>query len=146
MSSYTAVFTDDGSGNFIVEVKRAPTTDAAGGTNLTLPPFPNANAGTSSVTISGATNAAPIVLTVPAGHGVAVGDMVTVKSVGGNTAANGTFRCSAQGATTVTLGNSAGNGAYTSGGTLVEQSTVKQVGIAVQAALTAIQNDRAAGN
>jgi len=66
--------------------------------------------------VTGATNASPIVVT-SASHGLAVGQLVIVASVGGNTAANGTFVVSAVTADTFTLSGSTGNGAYTSGGT-----------------------------
>lgn len=69
--------------------------------------------------VSGATNASPIVVSyndapIPR---VVVGQSVTIASVGGNTAANGTFVVSAVTSGTFTLTGSAGNGAYTSGGT-----------------------------
>lgn len=70
--------------------------------------------------VSGATNASPIILTLPSGHGLAVGDYAYVTGVGGNTAANGFWRISAAGSTTVTLEGTTGNGTYTSGGTAYE--------------------------
>lgn len=75
-----------------------------------------------SGTITGATNASPIVVT-SANHGLAVGDSVVISGVLGNTAANGTWIVSAVTTNTFTLtavaggGASTGNGAYTSGGT-----------------------------
>lgn len=66
--------------------------------------------------ITGATNASPIVLT-SAGHGLAVGQQVFVSGVGGNTAANGSFIVSAVTTDTFSLSGSTGNGSYTSGGT-----------------------------
>lgn len=66
--------------------------------------------------ITGATNASPIVIT-SAGHGLSTGQRVTIASVGGNTAANGTFVITKLTADTFSLGGSTGNGAYTSGGT-----------------------------
>jgi hypothetical protein len=70
--------------------------------------------------ITGATNATPISITSTA-HGLATNDIVTINGVGGNTAANGTFRVTNTGANTFTLQNFAGasvagSGAYTSGG------------------------------
>ncbi len=70
---------------------------------------------TGSGTITGATNATPIVIT-SAGHGLATGARVTISGVLGNTAANGTFTITQLTANTFSLGGSAGNGAYTSGG------------------------------
>jgi hypothetical protein len=79
---------------------------------------------TYTTTITAATNATPIVVTA-AGHGLSNGQQVTVASVGGNTAANGlryiggvttnTFALYSDAALTVAI---AGNGAYTSGGTV----------------------------
>lgn len=65
--------------------------------------------------ITGATNASPIVVT-SASHGLSVGTRVTITGVGGNTAANGTFTISAADTNTFTLSGSTGNSAYTSGG------------------------------
>lgn len=65
--------------------------------------------------ITGATNASPIVVT-SAGHGLTTGTRVTVSGVGGNSAANGTFMVTAVDADTFSLDSSTGNGAYTSGG------------------------------
>lgn len=66
--------------------------------------------------VTGATNASPIVIT-SAAHAVVTGQAVTVASVGGNTAANGTFIATYVGVNTFSLDGSTGNGAYTSGGT-----------------------------
>jgi hypothetical protein len=72
----------------------------------------------SAQSITGATNASPIQITV-ANHGLGTGETVVVASVGGNTAANGTWVITVTGANTFTLNGSAGNGVYTSGGTAV---------------------------
>lgn len=66
--------------------------------------------------ITGATNASPIVIT-SAAHGLSTGQRVTQASVGGNTAANGTFVITKVDANTYSLDGSTGNGSYTSGGT-----------------------------
>lgn len=75
--------------------------------------------------VTGATNATPIVLTVTA-NGFANGDTVVVGGVGGNTAANNIWKVAAQATNTITLvsvddgtTNSVGNGAYTSGGYVI---------------------------
>ena len=80
-------------------------------------------------TVTGATNATPIVVTTSAAHGMIPGNRVEITGVGGNTAANGTFVVTAVGSTTTfSLGDTtdgtsvAGNGAYTSGGTVTPQS------------------------
>lgn len=69
-----------------------------------------------SGTITGASNATPIVIT-SANHPVVTGQAVTVAAVAGNTAANGTFLATAIDANTFSLQSSVGNGNYTSGGT-----------------------------
>lgn len=66
--------------------------------------------------ITGATNASPIVITSTS-HGLTNGTRVTVTGVGGNTAANGTFLVANKTDNTFELAGSTGNGAYTSGGT-----------------------------
>ena len=68
-----------------------------------------------SGSITGATNASPIVVT-SAAHDLTVGTVVVISGVLGNTAANGTFVISAVTTNTFTLTGSTGNGAYTSGG------------------------------
>jgi hypothetical protein len=79
-------------------------------------------------TISGATNATPIVITSTS-HGFSSGDLVAIVQVGGNTAANGVFSITVLNANTFSLQNIAtgadvaGNGAYTSGGLIVPLST-----------------------
>lgn len=69
-----------------------------------------------TTSITGATNATPIAITVTA-HGYATGDTVVITGVGGNTNANGTWEITVTGANTFTLNGSVGSGAYTSGGT-----------------------------
>lgn len=66
--------------------------------------------------ITDATNASPIVIT-SAAHGLVTGVRVTVASVVGNTAANGTFIITRVNDNTFSLDGSTGNGAYVSGGT-----------------------------
>jgi hypothetical protein len=67
--------------------------------------------------ITGATNATPISVTCNS-HGYSTGDTVVITSVGGNTAANGTWEITSTGANTFTLDDSSGNFNYTSGGTV----------------------------
>ncbi|HDY68340.1 MAG TPA: hypothetical protein ENH85_11190 [Candidatus Scalindua sp.] len=93
----------------------------ASGSNKNLVIVPGVTLAT-PLTITGATNATPIVMTV-VGHGLLNGDMVTQSGVGGNTAANGDFFVSNKANNTYELEdlsntNIAGNGAYTSGGTV----------------------------
>ena len=58
--------------------------------------------------ITGATNASPIVIT-SAGHNLQDGMKVTIASVGGNTAANGTWTVASATANTFELTGSTGN-------------------------------------
>lgn len=76
--------------------------------------------------ITGASNASPIVITA-ASHGLETGDMVTVASVGGNTAANGDWEVRVLTVNTFELKGSTGNGAYTTGGALYRPFTFHQV-------------------
>lgn len=76
--------------------------------------FPKHSAGSGAQTITGATNASPIVVTCS--NSYAEGDFVLVTGVGGNTAANGIHRATSVSGTGFTLQGSVGNGAYTSGG------------------------------
>ena len=66
--------------------------------------------------ITGASNASPISITCTS-HGYSTGDTVVITGVNGNTNANGTWEITSTGANTFTLDGSAGNAAYTSGGT-----------------------------
>src|ERR1043166_1632519 len=77
----------------------------------------------SALTISGATNATPIVVTPTPAHGITDVSYATVAGVGGNTAANGTWVVERVTTTTLKLRNSVGNGAYTSGGSLTPTDT-----------------------
>lgn len=70
-------------------------------------------------TITAASNATPIVVT-SAAHGLVTGQAVVVKSVQGNTAANGSWLVTVLTTNTYSLDSSVGNGAYTSGGTWIE--------------------------
>ena len=77
-----------------------------------------ANGGTytyQTAAITAASYASPIVVT-SAGHGRTTGDRVNITGVYGNTAANGTWRITAESADTFSLDNSSGNAEYVSGG------------------------------
>ncbi|MBC7844119.1 MAG: hypothetical protein H7099_17550 [Gemmatimonadaceae bacterium] len=84
-----------------------------GGSLLRANVLPDAGA---AKTITAASNATPIVLTI-AGHGWASGMFVRVAGVTGNTAANGLFKIIVLTTDTFQLVGSVGNGAYVSGGT-----------------------------
>lgn len=97
----------------------------SGGTTITgiKPQAFGAPVNTGAVT--NATNASPIVLTVPGWTTQpAVGQAVVVSGVNGNTAANGTWTAQASTATTLTLQNTTGNGAFAAS----PGSTVQLVG------------------
>lgn len=87
-------------------------------------------------TVTGATNATPIVITTSAAHGLDNGMPVFIASVGGNTNANGSYYAKKLTSTTfelytdsgLTTGR-AGNGAYTSGGTTIAATPGDGVGI-----------------
>lgn len=91
-------------------------------------------AGVAGLQVTGATNASPIVLTVPSTAGVGNGMTVFVSGVAGNVAANGYWIASAVTGTTITLSNSVGNGAYTSGGS-VEAGDVGLVDSLIQSSV-----------
>lgn len=75
-----------------------------------------AAAAADGLTVSGTTNATPIVATFGAGHGLKDGDRVALAGVTGNTAANGEWTLQFTGANTARLLGSAGNGTH--GGTV----------------------------
>ncbi len=64
--------------------------------------------------VTGATNASPIVLTVPDASGYSNGQSVLVTGITGNTAANGVWTITVSG-NNITLGGSVGNGTFGAG-------------------------------
>lgn len=105
-----------GSGStFTFEVAGSPTTPASGTITAATarlsrgPAWRNAGQ-----VITGATNAAPIVITAVA-HGLQDGDVVNISGVGTNTAANGNWVVASAAADTFALTGSTGNGVYTAG-------------------------------
>jgi hypothetical protein len=79
----------------------------------------------SAAAITAASNASPIKITV-ANHGLNTGETVVIAGVGGNTAANGTWVITVVDASNFNLNGSAGNGAYTSGGTAVVAARLRR--------------------
>ncbi len=73
-------------------------------------------------TITAASNAEPIVLTLNTTAGLFVGETITVQGVNGNDAANGVWSIQALNSTQVTLSSSTGNANYTGGGTLASSN------------------------
>lgn len=74
------------------------------------------NGGTFSVTA--ASNTTPITVTTSVNHNLQSGQTVTITGVGGNWGANGSFNISVPAPNQITLTGSAGQAAYTSGGTV----------------------------
>jgi hypothetical protein len=85
-------------------------------------------------TVTGCTgNGVQVVLTTGTAHGRASGDWIFVSGVGGNTAANGHYKCGVVTSTTIALtdkdGNAIiGNGTYTSGGRVSEETDAVLIG------------------
>ena len=71
-----------------------------------------------TIAVTDSTNTTPIVVTTASPHGLQTGEQVTVSGVLGNTAANGVFTVTVTSASQLTLDGSAGNGVWTSGGTV----------------------------
>ncbi len=67
-------------------------------------------------TITGVSNAGPIVISTTSTTGLSDGDLVKIEGVLGNTAANGLFSVTAVTSNSFTLVDSQGNGTYTMGG------------------------------
>lgn len=83
---------------------------------ITEPNFDNSLALYDPTSVTGATNASPIVITSQA-HGAVTGELVRIDYLGGNTAANGIWTITRIDDDHFSLNSSSGNGAYTSGGT-----------------------------
>lgn len=75
-------------------------------------------------TITGATNASPIVITTSSTAGLVNGATVTIVGVAGNTAANGTWTIAGVTSTTFQLVNSVGNGTYSFSGTFAASGLI----------------------
>jgi len=71
------------------------------------------------LTVTAASNANPITITTLTPHGLSNSQLVGVYGVQGNTAANGGFNVTVVNSTQFSLNGAVGNGAYTSGGTVV---------------------------
>jgi len=78
--------------------------------------------GTTAGDVGDAANASPIVITETA-HARSDDDIVVIHDVGGNTAANGTWKITYIDADSYSLDGSTGNGAYTSGGKVYKDPT-----------------------
>ncbi len=74
--------------------------------------------GTNALAVTGATNAAPVVLAFGGAHGLKTGQRVLSNGVVGNLGANGLFTLTVVDSTHISLDGSVGTGAYSSGGTV----------------------------
>lgn len=97
----------------------------------------NTDGGSFSGVVTGASNAAPIVITGGT-HGLADGQDVTIAAVVGNTAANGTYTVKVISGTTFALVGTTGNGAYVSGGTWAVSRYVAKASYLPEYRLTAL--------
>lgn len=98
----------------LADFRDAVTGDLETGVSLYLSLCASPPANTTQ-SITGATNASPIVIT-SAAHGLTSGDQVAIVNVGGNGAAKGTFTVTVIDADRFSLNGSAGDGSYTGGG------------------------------
>lgn len=150
-TNYNMRFIESASGVGCVVSRNSTTSivDATSGApnRLKIPKLTDFAAGVTVATISDATNATPIVLTVDdaSAAGIATNDLILVEGVLGNTNANGTFFVTVS-SNSVTLVGSAGNAAYTSGGKARKLALAPSYHIALMAACQATLNDKAAGN
>ena len=71
-----------------------------------------------TLNITTATNATPIVITTSATHGLVTGEQIRVQNAAGNTAANGTRTVTVLGPSQFELNGSVGNGGYTGNGVI----------------------------
>jgi uncharacterized phiE125 gp8 family phage protein len=92
-------------------------------------------------TITGATNASPIVLSV-ATHGRTANDTVLVENVEGNTNANGVWKITVPTTSTIGLIGSSGNADYTSGGTLTCLEVPEQIRHAIKIIISDMYEQR----
>ncbi len=90
--------------------------DAQGNVSNLSPISTVYNATNLSGTVTGATNASPIVIT-SAAHGLVTGATVRIEGVGGNTSANNTWTVTVLTANTFSLDDSHGTASYNGGGT-----------------------------
>lgn len=88
-----------------------------------------------ALTITAASNTAPILITTSTPHGVVDVSYGTITGVVGNAGSNGSFVLEQVTTTQLRLRNSVGNGTYTSGGTLTKVGTFASI-----AELTNVQN------
>jgi hypothetical protein len=146
--SFAIYIGNDGSGNYEAHAIATPAVRPSGGTRLGTEPYLQNNTQTviQTFTVTNATNATPIVISAVA-HGLINGDVIVNSGFVGNTAANGgPFIVAASLANSFELQDSVGIAPWTSGGTVRLIARTKNIYDAMMAAVTAIQNYKAAGN
>lgn len=143
--SYAVEIRNNGSDSFVGQVVTAPSTRPVGGVHPPITHIEDVHQIGAPVTITGATNAAPISVTATA-HGYSSGDQVWITSVGGNTNANGGFVITVVDANTFTLDGSSGNAGYTSGGVARKVPATKNLAALLNTLVETILNYEAAGN
>lgn len=92
-------------------------------------------------TITAASNATPIAVTI-VGHGYVTGDRVLVSKVVGNTNANGAWNITKSTDDIFTLDGSTGNAAYTSGGIAVKLEVPEPIRIAIMLMVADVYQNR----
>ncbi len=93
--------------------------DGSVGNGVYASPFTGTWNLATSMSVTDASQASPIVITTAVDHQYVTGDYVSISGVGGNTNANGQWQVTVTGATTFSLDGSTQNGAYTAGGTVI---------------------------
>lgn len=137
---------NDTAGNWALAVFRNPTAMGNGSIPvLTINNLQNETQTEVNQTITGATNASPVVVTCTA-HGYSNGDQVYISGVLGQTAANGLHIIAGVAANTFNLVDSITAGAYTSGGYVQRLAKSKNLADVLFASAAAILNDKSAGN
>lgn len=150
-TNYNVRFVESSDGVGVVALRNSTTSpvDATSGApnRLPIPYLMDYGAVPVEGTVTAASNATPIVITLDTGEGASFtnGDLVYVEGVLGNTNANGTF-FSTISSDSLTLTGSAGNAAWTSGGTIKKVKLASSYHISLAALAKAILNDKAAGN
>jgi hypothetical protein len=147
--SFAIAVINDGSGNYESHAIATPAVRASGGTRLNTEPWiSNATQTEAALSLTNATNATPIVITVT-NHGYSNGDVVVTSNISGNTNANGgPFIVESSTANTFALQDSVGTAPWTNAtqGYVRRIVRTKNIYDAMMAAVQAVQNYKAAGN
>jgi hypothetical protein len=97
------------------------------------------------IAVTGASDTAPITISTALANGLQTGAQVSITGALGNTAANATFTITVTSATTFTLDDSAGNGAWSGGGSITvnayDATTIETIFVAALATATSVTAD-----